>query len=212
MSQCERIEVTLSALVDREIGEIEPSELLPTLDHLADCSSCQSFYRQSRGLEGVLAVLRDPLEMPTLLSGGWQEIAKASDLEPRWRQLRTKALAAAAAVVFAVGLWTAHFAFQPGPTLSDGSSSASVSVLNQSAGPHGNAMTDHRFVELTTELLRSDRRYQTKMQEVLDEVSSRSFIAEGSNEMSFPEAAENELELPESERDEAFLAFGPLWW
>lgn len=206
MKLCDNYEATLSAWID---GEIEPIELLSTLDHLVDCPTCRDFYRQSRGLEGVLALLRDPREPSMLPPGGWHRIAETSDLHPRWRQLRTKALAAAAAVVFAIGLWTARSSLIQSPMPSQGSPTATASTLGAQLQ---DSMTDQRFVELTTELLHSDRRYQEKMQEVLDEVSSRSFIAEGSNDASFPEPAENDLELPETEAEDAFVSFGPLWW
>ena len=206
MKPCERYEAELSALVD---GQLEADVLLPTLDHLCECRSCRDFYRSARGLGGLLAVLRDPKELPPLPVGGWQRIAQAASLETRWRQVRTKFLAAAAAVVFAVGLWTAQSALQtPSPT----SESLPVAEIEIIPGDDSQQMTDLRFVELTTELLRSDRRYREKMQEVLHEVSARSFIPEGSNDATFPRSEEYELERSETEAEDAFATFRPLWW
>jgi hypothetical protein len=41
-------------------------------------------------------------------------------------------------------------------------------------------MTDERFVQITAELLQSNRRYHWKMQEIMAAVNSRHTITEGS--------------------------------
>ena len=45
---CHDVSEALSVLID---GELDPIELLPVIDHLAECPKCRAFYQQSRAFD-----------------------------------------------------------------------------------------------------------------------------------------------------------------
>ena len=60
-------------------------------------------------------------------------------------------------------------------------------------------MTDERFIELTTEVLRADRRYHQKMQEIMAAVNYRGHVLEGGAEGPAPlEEDDGDLRLAAS--------------
>lgn len=165
MSDCETYEISISALAD---GELPAEDLLPTLDHLAECASCRAFYRDLRALAAAL-----PADAETASSAlqeapdeVWRriEVAVAPALArpgraPSW------ALRLAAAVLLVASIWGAL---------------ATVSALRPADGPievtlgdDDGRMTEQRFVDLTVELLRADSRYRQEMLQVLTTVVDR---------------------------------------
>ncbi len=51
----EECEINISALLD---GELEPEELLPTLDHLSVNKECREFYIEARELQQRFGIVR----------------------------------------------------------------------------------------------------------------------------------------------------------
>ncbi len=171
----EECEMNLSALID---GELEPEALLPTLDHLAQSETCSTFYRNARKLQDDYGAGHYPVQEETLPDGGWEKIERKS-LSGGARVIhlltRTQVWGAAAAILLAVGLWWGGMMEFHRPT--PGSQVTEVTL-----GEDEGSMSEQRFVELTAELLRSDRRYRRKMLEVLEEVDRATYIPEGSPE------------------------------
>ena len=169
MSDCETYEMSISALAD---GELPAEELLPTLDHLAECPSCQAFYRDVRALAAALpagaAPAPAPAEAPEEV---WRRIEAAAPALARTGRARPWALRLAAAVLLVAGLW--------------GALAAARSVLRPPGAPievtlgeDRGRMTEQRFVDLTVELLRADSRYHQEMLQVLNTVVERGGMQE----------------------------------
>ena len=164
MSDCETYEMSISALAD---GELPAEDLLPTLDHLAECSSCQAFYRDVRALAAALPAGAAPAsasgEAPEEV---WRRIEEAAPGLSRTGRVRPWALRLAAAVLLVAGLW--------------GALAAARSVLHPPGAPievtleeDRGRMTEQRFVDLTVELLRADSRYHQEMLLLLTAVVER---------------------------------------
>ncbi len=182
----EECEANLSALID---GELELNQILPTLDHLVENPQCRKFYREARELQsrlGAGAFIDEDTELET---STWNKIENRIEPSKSARiynfvSRNSPIWAAAAAIILVVGLWSGGFlklvGLQP---KSDG-----VTIqLEENQG----AMDEERFVELTSELLRADRRYHRKMLDVMEAVNGRGFIQEGSMENnSFRSSAE----------------------
>ncbi len=171
MSDCETYEMSISALAD---GELPMEDLLPTLDHLAECPSCQAFYLEVRALAATLpAGASDDARRLSASAPGeapeeiWRriEVAAAPALSRTWR-IRPWAMRLAAAVLLVTGLWGA------------------LAVMRSAVGPVGEPievtlgddrgrMTEKRFVDLTVELLRAGPRYCQEMLQVLTAVNER---------------------------------------
>ncbi len=167
---CESHEILISTWMDEGLERSEQRELL---DHLARCADCRRFYADARALEGLAAVagagaggdepppelwdrIRDRTEPPEASGGSW----------PGW--------AWKAAAVLLLG---AALALAPWPSTGPANRSARQVevVLEQDRGD----MTESRFLELATEILRADRRYHFAMQEVMDKVIDDEWKREG---------------------------------
>jgi hypothetical protein len=177
MSDCESYEMSLSALAD---GELPTEDLLPTLDHLAECPSCQAFYRDLRALAAALPAdaadtadaagnsrrlaASTPAEAPEEI---WRriEVAAAPALS-RTRRARPWAMRLAAALFLVAGLWGALAAVRS--TLRPAGEPIEVTL-----GEDRGRMTEQRFLDLTVELLRADSRYHLEMLQVLTAVSEQ---------------------------------------
>lgn len=150
MSDCETCEMSISALTD---GELPAEDLLPTLDHLAECPSCRAFYRDLRALAAALP----PEEV-------WRriEVAAAPGLS-RTGRARPWAMRLAAALLLVAGLGGAlafvRFGLHP-----------AGEPIEVTLGEDRGRMTEQRFVDLTVELLRADSRYHQEMLQVLTAV------------------------------------------
>lgn len=170
MSDCETCEMSISALVD---GELPTEDLLPALDHLAECSSCQAFYRDARALAASLPIetsadprlpASTPAEAPEEI---WHRIEReAAPALARPGRTRPWAMRLAAAVLLVAGLWgalaVARLALRP-------AGEPIEITLEEDRG----RMTEQRFVNLTVELLRADSRYHQEMLQVLTAVLER---------------------------------------
>jgi anti-sigma factor RsiW len=153
---CAPFAAGLSALID---GELDAFELLPVVDHLSTCPSCRALYLASRRLDDRLAFLPRPeavapeaiwhrLETPAPLV---RKSQKSRDFSKLWQ------LAAVLVVGLSLGFLAASF---------------------DSRREARQEMTEARFVELATELLAADLRYQAEMLSVMKQVS-RDRVGEG---------------------------------
>jgi len=190
MSHCETYEISISALAD---GELSAEDLLPTIDHLAECPECQAFYRDVRALAAALpagpaAESASGEEAPEEI---WRriEVATAPAVGPavgRTGPARPWALRLAAAVLLAAGLWGALAAVR---FLRPADAPIEVTL-----GEDRGRMTDRRFVDLTVELLRADSRYRHEMLQVLNTVSEQDKRQEGPTDYGTP--------IPEGDGDD----------
>jgi hypothetical protein len=155
MSDCETYETSISALAD---GELPREDLLPTLDHLAECASCQAFYRDVRALAAALP--SDPEAI-------WRRIeAAAAPALTRTGQSRPWAMRLAAAVLLVASLGGAI-------ALGRSAQRPTEEPIEITLGEDRGRMTEQRFLDLTVELLRSDSRYHQEMLQVLTAVIDR---------------------------------------
>ncbi len=194
LAGCPDFEIEVSALVD---GELDAVETPRVLDHLLACASCASFYRSARKLNRLvrprLAELEtgSPADALPLPKGGWDRIAqairrekkgdgKAATLHPLYRS-RTL-LALAALLVLSAGLWSLRSSLPGGAGRSEGGEEVVPGSLEVTLGERAgkaDGMTDRRFLEIATELIAADRRYQREMLRVMNAVSDMEKRAEG---------------------------------
>lgn len=160
---CEACETTLSALLD---GEMEAGEVRTALDHLLECPSCRDFYREARSLDGALRQTGQEREDQQALARVWDAVDRESFGEPAARRRwRTWAPRLAAAVLLALGTsWAAL-------SLGGGQLSRPEQPIQVELGKGAN-MTEERFIQITTEILRSDRRYRQEMLRVMSAVTA----------------------------------------
>ncbi len=165
MKRCEEYEVELSAMLD---GESDPATAVGLMDHVCQCSSCRDFFQELRSFQSLVDDMspalaeRPALEGPAARSSqeprrrwfGWLGAA------PRW------AWAAAAVVIVAIGLWAAGTGVvtdQRGVDIGEG-------VVTIELESDELSVDDERFIELASEILSADRRYQHQMYVILDQV------------------------------------------
>jgi predicted anti-sigma-YlaC factor YlaD len=178
MSNCEHFETSLSVLID---GELESAELAPTIDHLVRCASCRAFYRDARALDEMVLDSAAVSVVAPPSDAIWSRIRVESDLRPPARSVRGArwsvwAAVAASTFLVAVGLWAVTI--RTSGRVTPAETGPVVVVLGQEAG----RMSDERFVELATELLRADPQYHRRMLEVMDLVTQEPVEREGSVE------------------------------
>ncbi len=184
MKSRETMEANLSALFD---GELAGSELLETLDALAASPELQRFWSEMRRLQDLAA--------PPLPGAGaepppehlWRRIARRGRLGKtgRARTFRLSSRAWAAAAMLLIGIGLAAGGVLRLPVLR-----ASDEPVEVTLGEDVGKMTEERFIALTTELLRADRRYHRKMLEVLEAVTAGEVIEEGSMDFKAPRRIE----------------------
>jgi len=178
MKTCEEFEVLASAFVDDELSR---GETVSLLDHLAVCEECRFFYRQTRSLDEAL--LSSPADA-VLPKRAWQRIE--SRVQRRPVMMPAWGLRAAAGVFMAIMIWqVAQIRFSP---LHD---SRPIEVSLEGAKE---AMDDSRFIELTSEVLRADRRYHVAMLQVMNEVNQATGIERVSEESFSSEGEEGEMD------------------
>jgi hypothetical protein len=170
MSDCERHQETLSAFLD---GETSPAESLPALDHLLRCPACRDFYGKARALEQRLAASA-PAE-PAAPEDVWERIVADAAAAPARRSavaaLRSWAPRLAAAFVLGLAAWSGYaLGGGAGPGMLGLAGEATANQVEIEVGAGG--MTDSRFLDLTLEILRADRRYHDKLLEVLTAVDA----------------------------------------
>ncbi len=163
MKNCETYECLVSTWLDDELDRSGQVELL---DHLMRCAACRGFYLDARALDGLVGAVRTPAEAPQPSPDLWKRIERETRTD-RSRSARRRipawALQAAAVIVVGVGLsamiWSGRLLEAPLPEQAE-------VLLGENAGQ----MTDARFVELTKEVLRSERHYHSAMHEIMAQV------------------------------------------
>jgi len=205
LDDAQQLELKLSALLD---GEVAPGELLNSIDRLLESPRGQQFYRRNRRLGHALGRLRDqdtqPAEPPEDL---WQRISAASKGQfgrQRWSVGEWLPRLAAAFLV-AFGLWAVVGSTQLSRPLLDRSGALEL-VLSEDRGQ----MTESRFVELATELLKADQRYHREMLSVMRAVAEESLVAGDSDTVGEPteRRERRRVSLGEDERGESFRLDG----
>lgn len=155
MIECRDYEREISALLD---GESDPRTALELLEHVATCRSCGDVVREFRAAQAKIDRAYAPAE------------PVSTEVVPlrRYRRgpLRHWAWGMAATIAVAVGGYVAlDNARSNDPRMAAGDSEIVVRL-----GEDEGAMSDDRFIELTTELLRADRAYRDQMYSVLEAV------------------------------------------
>lgn len=165
MRACESFEVHISALMD---GEVTRGDVFSLLDHLPSCSSCRSFYRESRTLQEVadtmpIAALEERdapgVSSPPLSS------RRLVPWSQRW------AWGIAAGMLLAVGLWLGQTRLRSERSVPE--------ILDVVLEERKGEMSEARFFEMAIELLESDRRFQRQMFDLLQRVERSRFVEEG---------------------------------
>lgn len=169
---CETYEWAISELVD---GELDASEQLAAVDHLAGCASCRAFYRRARQL-GEMVARAEAAETPPP-EEVWRRIAAETGVTRRRRSPNVRvtrfALGLAALIVLALGLVLVPRSWRTHPTPSENGR-----IIVELGSDRG-AMTEQRFVEITTEILRSDPRFHREMLAVMALVTAAGDSSEG---------------------------------
>jgi len=175
MNSCESHELLISAWLD---DELEAPDRLEMTDHLVRCPACREFYREARALDGAVAALAPGSEPAP--AHVWERIQRQTESRsprrfapPAWA-LR---LAAVLAIAVGAGLWIASGSGSRGGLVVG--SSAPDEILVELGGDAGR-MSEKRFVELTTEVLRADPRFHLAMYEVMQQVVEDTRRGEGS--------------------------------
>jgi len=179
-------EIGVSALLDAELAH---HELLEVVDRLVEDPELRDFYRHVRGLDlrlleaGLARTV--PEEAPAEL---WRRIerealaasetAEVVDATRRFPRVPLWLMASAAAAAMAIGVWIGTLPSTPAFTTEAGIGE----VVNIHLAADAGAMDDDRFVELTAELLRADRRYHRAMEQIISAVNASSALNEGLDE------------------------------
>jgi hypothetical protein len=182
---CELIEVEISAMVD---CELPAAESLVVVDHLLECSECREFYALTRDLDAALGQAQVSARAGELPAGLWSRIDSAVETEDNVVKLSSKLrrttptwlLSAAAALLLVVGAWFASQHWGTSRQL------PSDNVLLVALESDRGAMTEERFIELTAELLRSERRYRQSMLEIMVALERHSRTDEGRPDLRLP--------------------------
>jgi len=178
MTYCERYEILLSALGDDQLES--SSERFEAVDHLATCAACRRFWRDARALVGALELAglapartaAPPVVRERLVAAATPRSTQ------RWRT-PVWSLPLAAAVILLVGV---VMVLSSAPKLGPESTGELGNRVAVELGSDGGAMSEARFVELTTELLRADDRYRLAMLSIMEEVSEASHDREFSRD------------------------------
>ena len=165
MKRCEEYEVELSAMLD---GESDPATAVGLMDHVCRCSSCREFYQELRSFQAIIddispadstlpipeAAPETHYTEPRRRWFGWFDFA------PRW------AWGTAAVVAVAIGLW----AIGTGVVTDDAGVDISDGRVTIELGSDELSVDDERFIQLASEILAADRRYQNQLYVILDQV------------------------------------------
>ena len=177
-------------------GEISHDEMLALLDAMAADPDARSFWRRARRTQATIDRLRAGAR-----SGERSAPRRGPVPSPRARwSVAAVAVAALALLLLAPGPRPWERPSDPSSAIpADPDPPSAVSVrLAEDRG----SMSEKRFVDLTLELLRADRRYRHEMREILEQVEPDRVVAESSGDARRP-ARETRLARTESHRPDA---------
>lgn len=165
--QREHYEADLSAIVD---GELDGEPLRQAIDALIRNPDLRAFWAESRAMQSSLFGENDRAGI-TPPEGMWDKIQKKA--RPRAKifllsSAPARTWAAAATILLAVGLTVSGFLKVDIPFFHNQQRTI------QLAGDRG-SMSEDRFLQLTTEILQADPRYQRKMLEVMQVVNQQAY-------------------------------------
>ncbi len=194
MTSCETCEARISALID---GELDSIEVIEMMDHAMECVSCREFYADARALDrrlraGVTGTAAEPaVVIPILPPGVWERIERAGRA-PEPQPLRQWGLRIAALVLVGIGLWNiGGLRREPVATPAQ---AYDISLEENAAG-----MTETRFVEMTAELMKSDRRFHRAMYQVMKDINEATGAREGSEDAFVVQPEDRDRETRERE-------------
>ena len=164
----EQYEADLSAIVD---GELDGEPLRQAIDALVRDADLRQFWAESRTMQHSLHAGEGDLAGVTPHSELWNAIEEK--VKPRAKifslnHAPVRAWAAAATILLAVGLSVSGFLKVDVPFFHTQQTTVEL------ASDRG-SMTEDRFLQLTTELLKADPRYQRKMLEVMEVVNQQAY-------------------------------------
>ncbi|MCB2211746.1 hypothetical protein KQI52_06500 [bacterium] len=163
--QMQPFEENLSAIMD---GELTGEELLESIDALVEDGELREFWRDSRSLQKALARPQSEL-VETPPSSVWENVEFSAGKPKRKakilsiREVSPQVWAAAASIVLIFSLTLAG--------LFNGVMPEQANARTIQLGQNEGRMTEDRFLELTSELLKADPRYHRKMLEVMQMVN-----------------------------------------
>jgi len=157
MLDCSEYEVELSAIID---GESDAVTVVNVLDHVTQCASCRSFYSELRDFQAAVDDVSMVADTAPAVAPRVREKRSWFRFAPQW------GLGLAAASVLIVGLWWGG-AFE---RLSQQGVPREGGEVYVQLGEDRGEMDETRFVEIVTELLSADQRYQDQLYVVLDEM------------------------------------------
>ena len=183
MKRCKQYEIELSALLD---GESDPATAVALMDHISRCVSCRDFYRELRSFQSLVDGMA-PVEdrVP-------ERVPESESARRRWSwvfPVPRYAWGVAAALLIAIGSYAA------GTKQLIGGDNDDRVTFEHAEGESG--VDEERFVELASEVLRSDRRYQQQLYRILGEIETieGSGEAPANDEFDDEERSENYNEL-----------------
>lgn len=170
--RCEIHQADLSALID---GELDARDAIAAVDHVTDCGACREFWRSARALQDATSAEAgaEAGAEPLPPADGWRRIestVQGEDRRSHRARPRTWAWRIAAMLVVGVGLLFAlqPGSPQPGSPRDTGLEPGLAGTIEVQAGTR--PMSERRFVEVTTELLRADPAYHAMMLDVMRQV------------------------------------------
>lgn len=179
MKRCKEYEIELSAMLD---GESDPATAVALMDHISECGACRSFYQELRSFQSLvddLSPVAKPREVSQPARSLWSWIFPV----PRW------AWGAAAAILIAIGSYAV------------GTTQAGVAIdgntITFEVDPNESTVSEEEFVELASEILRSDPRYQRQLYQILGQIETGEGSGEGltSDEFDDEDRSENYNEI-----------------
>jgi len=165
MKRCEEYEVELSAMLD---GESDPATAVGLMDHVCHCSSCREFYQELRSFQGFVDEISPAQAMQPAFNTApelrYQEPRRRwfdwIGAQPRW------AWGTAVVAIVAIGLWVSSSGILTGESgVNVGEGIVTIELESDEL-----SVDDERFIQLASEVLSADKRYQNQLYVILDQV------------------------------------------
>ena len=204
MASCDEHEVNVSALLD---GELHGDDVLQCVDHLLTCRECRRLYGDARGMEDLLAAAQAYSHVSGETAQLWDKAQKTAPPPSRVAILRVAppwAWRIAATLVAATALWLFGASrLSRGPDQD--------TTIHVQVGARPELMNEDRFVDVTRELLESDRRYRRKMLEILTAVNQDAESGEGLRQADFSGESVGDVEATAFRGEELAPSSRVVW-